>query len=213
MLQGRRRHVRMHRQEKEKMLREPLMDCCKNARPRPGKRDWRPLRWGMAAALGLLVLYAALMTLTNDLRIAWQEYRRLWLWITLLAVGFGVQAGLYAHARTRARKTGAVGVAASGGVSATSMVACCAHHAADILPILGATALSAFLAQYQEAFLAVGIAANIVGFLVMLRHISKHRLYDSGGVLASLCGNERSVRAAGSVALALLLIITIRGVS
>lgn len=40
-------------------------------------------------------------------------------------------------------------VATSGGVSAGSMAACCAHHLADFLPLLGLSGLAAYLASYQ----------------------------------------------------------------
>ncbi len=47
------------------------------------------------------------------------------------------------------------------------MVACCAHHVTDVLPILGLTAAAAFLAEYQRAFMAIGLGTTIVGIFVM----------------------------------------------
>lgn len=58
--------------------------------------------------------------------------------------------------------------AASTGVSATSMVACCAHHIADIAPFLGVTALGLFLTKYQSTFLLAGIFSTILGITYMI---------------------------------------------
>ena len=58
-------------------------------------------------------------------------------------------------------------IAATGGISATSMVACCAHHLVDVLPILGFSALFLFLAKYQLFFIILGITSNIIGIIFM----------------------------------------------
>jgi hypothetical protein len=70
-------------------------------------------------------------------------------------------------------------MAAAGGISTTSMVACCAHHVTDILPILGVSAAVVFLNQFQDLFLTVGVLSNLIGISLMLRIIQKHSLYES----------------------------------
>ena len=67
-------------------------------------------------------------------------------------------------------------MAASGGLSVCSMLACCAHHAADILPLLGLTGVAVFLATYQVPFIIIGIFSNIVGITIMLETIQRHNL-------------------------------------
>jgi uncharacterized membrane protein YidH (DUF202 family) len=55
------------------------------------------------------------------------------------------------------------------------MVACCAHHVTDVLPILGLTAAATFLAQYRTAFMLVGLGMTLVGIAVMLVILLKER--------------------------------------
>jgi hypothetical protein len=55
------------------------------------------------------------------------------------------------------------------------MVACCAHHVADVLPVLGLSAAAAFLAQWKVPFLVIGLLMNLAGILVMLRALRRVR--------------------------------------
>ena len=91
------------------------------------------------------------------------------IWIT-----FGIQAALYSILRfrlfvptTSTANTGAV-MGTSGGTSVTAMVACCLHHVADVLPVLGLSAAATFLTRYQRPFMLIGLGMNLVGVLVML---------------------------------------------
>jgi hypothetical protein len=77
-------------------------------------------------------------------------------------------------------------MAVSGGVSTTSMVACCAHHITDIAPFLGVAAATVFLTRFQEAFLALGVASNAIGIVIMLRIIKKHGLQPERGALSTV---------------------------
>jgi hypothetical protein len=86
----------------------------------------------------------------------------------LLVLGFGAQIGMFFYAREQMHESAAAGAAASTGISAASMVACCAHHLADILPFLGISALGILFAKYQTVFLLAGILSNILGISYML---------------------------------------------
>jgi hypothetical protein len=48
------------------------------------------------------------------------------------------------------------------------MVACCAHHVTDVLPILGMTAAATFLARYRIPFMLLGLGTTVAGILFML---------------------------------------------
>lgn len=103
-------------------------------------------------------------------------------WFVLpIILGFGVQSALYIILKKQlfipVTQTGPGGAmtGASGGVSTAAMVACCAHHVADVLPILGVTAAAAFLAEYQTAFMVVGLGMMVLGILVMLTILFKAR--------------------------------------
>ncbi|MGB5081272.1 MAG: hypothetical protein WBO23_11075, partial [Burkholderiales bacterium] len=82
-----------------------------------------------------------------------------------LAAGFGVQVALYMKLREVVRRgmgTGSM-VAASGTTSTAAMISCCAHYLVNVAPVLGATGLVTFAAQYQVEFFWVGLAFNAAG--------------------------------------------------
>ncbi len=94
-------------------------------------------------------------------------------------------------------------VAASGGVSTTSMVVCCAHHVSDVVPFLGASAASAFLADYQDLFVLFGVLANAVGVVFMLSIIQRAGLAQNE--LLNRYDMKRAVKAVGVLAAMIFL--------
>ena len=146
--------------------------------------------WGIGGAVLLTLFYWLVLTLANSLAHAVEQWRQWWFWIALLVIGFGSQVGLYSYIRyaLRERKMKGVGreVVAAGGVSAGSMVACCAHHLVDVLPIIGVSAAAVFLVEYQLFFIIVGVVSNAVGIVYLLEVIKKHVFYKEGGVLGRL---------------------------
>ncbi len=132
-----------------------------------------PLVAGMLGSLGLAGLYFTIVSLAESpehaLDLAWQDR----FIIGPIILGFGVQMGLYTVLKTGAyvpsgtpAKGGAM-AGASGGMSAAAMAACCAHHLTDVLPFVGLTAASAFLAEYRIPFMLVGFATTMIGIVVM----------------------------------------------
>lgn len=138
----------------------------------------KPILFGVVASLSLLLIYLVIMGLgAGSLDFAIKELVRLKYFVIPLVLGFGVQVGLFTYLKNY-QKTKSLGkgmVAGSGTASAVAMVACCAHHLTDILPLLGLTVLSAFLVQYQTWFLVLGILSNILGIGLMLKHFKKIR--------------------------------------
>ncbi len=133
-----------------------------------------PLGAGLAGMFGLLAFYAGIVSWAESF-----EHARTLLWedrwlVVPLIVGFGVQVGLYTTLRFRLfipeaeASTAAPLVGAGGGLSATAMVACCAHHIADVLPLVGLTVAATFLAAYREIFMIIGLVATGIGILVMV---------------------------------------------
>ncbi len=103
-------------------------------------------------------------------------------WIVLpIIIGFGIQMALYVILKKQLFVPGAQAgpsgkyAGASGGMSTIAMVACCAHHATDVLPILGLTAAATFLAQYRIAFMFVGLGMTLVGIVFMLVILFRER--------------------------------------
>ena len=144
----------------------------------PQQTNW-PLLGGVGGALVLFSVFFGFITLTDSIAHAWGQFTQVWYWVTLLAVGFGVQLGLYIHLRRALQErkstgTTAAGVAASGGVSTVSMLACCAHLLPGFLPLLGLSAASVILVQYQLPLILLGVFSNLVGITIMLTLLKNH---------------------------------------
>jgi len=149
-----------------------------------GQRPWPvsflwPLLGGLAGAAFLVSLYLGL--------VSWAQgfgHARELLWgdryfVGAIALGFGTQMALYIHLRVllNRRHLGApTAVTATGtGASTVAMVACCAHHVADALPLVGLAGLAIFLNDYRLPLMALGLAINALGVAVMARLVLKAR--------------------------------------
>ena len=125
----------------------------------------RPAGAGVGAFGALLVLYFGVLTLVSGWSFTVSQFSDFWFYIVPLAAGFGVQVALYLRLRevlSRAKQAGAV-IAASGTTSTAAMISCCAHYLTNVAPVLGATGLVAFAAQFQVELLWVGLAFNAAG--------------------------------------------------
>lgn len=135
---------------------------------------------GSVASASLLGFYFIISSLLGGLEFARTNFLQLWYWMIPLIIGFGVQIGMFFHIKESMHKKAIAPAAASTGVSTTSMVACCAHHLADIAPFLGITAAATFLTKYQSSLLLIGIVSNILGITfmasLMSKRVSRHRM-------------------------------------
>lgn len=137
-----------------------------------------------AALLGMLFLtgvYFGIMSWTEGFKAARDLFWADRLIVIPMIIGFGIQAALYTVLKFRLfvpvtadGPSGAL-MGASGTTSTVAMVACCAHHVTDVLPILGLTAATAFLGQYRLVFMWIGLGTTIIGILVMLYILSRER--------------------------------------
>lgn len=125
---------------------------------------------GMAALLGL---YLVLLTLVAGWGFTLEQWRTYWPYVIALAVGFGIQAGLYAWLRfgMQARHAGKV-VAVTGTTSGVAMVSCCTHYLVNLLPALGATGVVSLVGQYQVELFWFGLAANFAGIVFIGRRVA-----------------------------------------
>jgi len=102
-------------------------------------------------------------------------------YVVPIIAAFGLQAALYSvlrfrlYAPVKSTRTSGAMMGASGGTSATAMVACCLHHAANVLPILGVSAAAAFLARYQRPFMQISLGMNLIGILIMFVILQRAR--------------------------------------
>lgn len=136
--------------------------------------NYRAIVLGILSGIGILAFYIIILTLFESYGFALYEFKRLWVWLIPLAVGFGTQIGLYISIRHDAILNSGIG--ASGTVSGGSMLICCSHYLLSMLPIIGFSGLTIFLMTYQKAFFLIGILSSIVGIVLMLNHKKKMRL-------------------------------------
>jgi Cu+-exporting ATPase len=125
----------------------------------------RPTGAGVTAFGVLLALYFGVLALVSGWSFTLSQFSEFWYYIVPLAAGFGLQVALFLKLRevvSRAKEAGAV-IAASGTTSTAAMISCCAHYLANVAPVLGATGLVAFAAQFQVELFWVGLAFNAAG--------------------------------------------------
>ncbi len=147
----------------------------------PSKRILWPMAGGLAGSVFLTALYFGIVSWAESsqhaLDLFWEDR---WIIVPII-LGFGVQMALYIILKKRlfvpVIKTGSSGAltGAGGTTSALAMVACCAHYVTDVLPILGLTAAATFLAEYQRAFMLVGLGTTLAGITVMLIILFRER--------------------------------------
>lgn len=140
----------------------------------------RPMAMGMASSILLLLVYAGIVALTSRSLVHVQELMSAdGPFVGAISLGFGLQMGLYTYLRKGLRireGRGPTALAASGaGTSTVSMIACCAHHAVDILPLVGLASAGLFLSQYRTPLMALGLLSNGIGIAITLRLIRKRR--------------------------------------
>ncbi len=175
------------------------------------KKSKKPIIFGLIGAAMLLLTYFGILIIANSFTHAVDQFIEMWQWILILVAGFGIQVGLYSHIRIFMHKKmmGATAeVATAGGISTGSMIACCAHHVTDILPIVGLSAATVFLFRYQIPFIILGIFSNLVGITMMLNIIQKHNLYDKQKPINMLLFkfNMKSVRNATIILSAIIVL-------
>jgi len=125
----------------------------------------RPAGFGTLAFVLLLAVYFGVLTLVSGWKFTVSQFNDFWYYIVPLGAGFGLQVALYTRLRQvvhQSRESGAV-MAASGTTSTAAMISCCAHYLVNIAPVLGATGLVTFAAQYQVEFFWIGLAFNVAG--------------------------------------------------
>lgn len=139
-----------------------------------------PIAVGLTAAIALAGIYLGIVTVAQSWDHAVELFITDWYFVLAITAGFGTQVGLFTYIRTDILTRGQTGstVAVTGagtGTSTVSMLACCAHHLTDVLPLVGLSGAAIFLTDYRVPFMVLGIATNVVGIVVMLRLIRKLR--------------------------------------
>lgn len=137
----------------------------------------RSLAAGAVGAGALLLVYLAIITIAQGLDHAIEQLVADAIFVGLIALGFGTQIALFVELRAvdRHHRASAAVTAAGTGTSAAAMLACCAHHLVDLLPLVGLSAAAVFLNAYKTPLFMVGIAMNVVGIVVIARRLDAAR--------------------------------------
>lgn len=137
------------------------------------------LKGFLIGIFGLGAFYFSLLySVTRDINHPLSQFLLLQPWMSLLIVGFGIQMGLFWLMRAgfqvnlSQKKDAKLAAGTSTAVSGMAMVACCAHHLVEVLPIIGLSAAALFLSEYQAQLLIFGVIANSLGIVMMLWFIT-----------------------------------------
>jgi len=131
---------------------------------------------GVLGATALVALYLGIVTLAQGPEHA---FDLLWgdrVFVGLIAAGFGMQIGLFTYLRLLQRALARESVVIAGAGTATSsvaMVACCAHHLADALPIIGLGGLAVFLVELRTPLILLALFTNALGIGITVRQIRR----------------------------------------
>jgi hypothetical protein len=137
----------------------------------------RSIAAGVLAATALVAGYLAIISLAQGPAHALEQLAADAGFVAAVTAGFGIQIALFVELRAvdRRHRAGAAVTAAGTGTSVVAMLACCAHHVLDLLPIVGLSAAAVFLDDFKGPLLVVGIATNGLGIVVIARALRRAR--------------------------------------
>lgn len=137
----------------------------------------RSIAMGLAAAVALLGLYLGIISLAQGVDHALAQLAADALFVGLIAAGLGTQVALFTELRAvdRHHRAAAAVTAAGTGTSTAAMLACCAHHLVDVLPLVGLSAAAVFLDAYRTPLFLAGIGMNVMGIVVIARQLQGAR--------------------------------------
>jgi hypothetical protein len=136
----------------------------------------RAVVYGVMGGFMLFAVYMAIVAgASGSFGHFLDQARTDWYFIAPLMAGFGIQVGLLAELRRRKKLQAlAAGVGVGGaGASTVGMIACCAHHIADLAPFLGASAAATFLTAWKVPLIVVGLGINAAGIALGLRNLRR----------------------------------------
>ena len=165
----------------------------RGAYPQPGnvgadRRAWvKPILWGLGSGGALLGFYLGIITLAQGWGHARDQLIADRWFVTAIMAGFGTQVGLFVYLRSLHARSNPGAMAASTGTSTVAMVACCAHHLADALPLIGLSGAAVFLNDFRGPMLWTGITMNGLGIGYLGWKIRQQRSYlaRAGSIMAS----------------------------
>ena len=133
----------------------------------------RSYQWGVGAALALSAFYVTVLAWAGGWPHLVDQARRDWWLLAPIIVVFGVQVAVTVELRHRHRVEHLAMTSGTGGAaSAVGMIACCAHHIADVLPIVGTAGIAGSLFEWRIQLMAGGLAVSVAVVSVGLRRLA-----------------------------------------
>ncbi|MEK7543213.1 MAG: hypothetical protein AAB503_02830 [Patescibacteria group bacterium] len=133
----------------------------------------------LIATISLLLFYFVVVSAISGWKFALSQFEGYWYFLISLALGFGIQIGLYSYLKQLVQNSNMAmqgkTVAVTGAASTFAMVSCCAHYLANIVPILGIAGALSIIAQYQVKIFWLGLAFNVFGLAFISNKIIKFR--------------------------------------
>jgi len=133
--------------------------------------------YGFLASGLLLGIYFVILTLVSGWGFAQDQFFQFSYFIVSLALGFGIQIGLYVYLRglIRGMHGGGKVLGVTGTTSTAAMISCCTHYLANLLPILGTVGVVTFVAQYQVELFWIGLLFNLGGIVYIASKVFKFK--------------------------------------
>ncbi len=131
------------------------------------------------ATFSLLFLYFIIVIAISGFKFASSQFISYWYFLVSLAIGFGVQIGLYSYLKQLVKNSsmnmGRKTMAITGTTSTLAMVSCCAHYLINIVPVLGITGVLSIIAGYQIQIFWIGLFFNLFGILFIVSRVIKFK--------------------------------------
>lgn len=143
----------------------------------------RSVGWGAGASSALAGFYVVVLAWSGGWEHLFDQARTDWWLLVPIVAAFGTQVALTVELRRRHHTHHLAATGAGTGASAVGMVACCAHHLVDLVPLLGAAGLAGFLFDWRIPLMAAGLAVNLVAVAVAARRLS-HLGHSPGGAVS-----------------------------
>lgn len=135
-----------------------------------------PIMRAMVAVGGMSVFYVVVLSsLGGGVDFPIQQFKVFWMYLVPLVLSYG--GLMFVSSIVKQRGTMMIGTP----TSAASMVACCAHHVADLVPLASVFSASSILVRYQAWMMIGAIGVNVVLILRLAIRLKRPGLAISQG--------------------------------
>lgn len=132
------------------------------------------LRWGVTASGALAGFYITVVALSGGWEHLIDQARIDWWLLTPIILAFGTQIALSVELRHRHHAEHLAATSGTGtGAATVGMLACCAHHLVDLVPLLGAAGIAGSLFDWRIPLMVAGLGINLVGVAVAGRRLAR----------------------------------------